>query len=147
MQYAGVDTQQFHHCIWFLFLCYINWTHGAFFWMHVSVLCLAIRSDRRNEPYRGWFLMGAPEDSERGIRQLSGNATWNLRWCSASSTSVSMRWRIGGPRLTCSTKLWIALGKSFWVRVRHAHFCTDLEMSFGYILGLDCVAYIEDVSC
>ena len=54
---------------------------------------------------------------------------------------------MGGQGLTCSTKLCIALGKSFLVRVRHAHFCTDLEMSFSYILGLDCVAYIEDVSC
>jgi len=31
--------------------------------------------------------------------------------------------------------------------VRRAHFCTDPEMSFSYILGLDSVAYIEDVSC
>jgi hypothetical protein len=52
----------------------------------------------------------------------------------ACSTSVSMRWRISGPRLTCSTKLCIALGKSFWVRVRRAHFCTDPEMSFDYWL-------------
>jgi len=31
MQYASADTQQFRHCIWFLFLCYLNWTHSAFF--------------------------------------------------------------------------------------------------------------------
>jgi len=42
-------------------------------------------------------------------------------------------------RLTCSTQLCIALGKSFLVRVRRAHFCTDPEISFSYILGLDSV--------
>ena len=42
-------------------------------------------------------------------------------------------------RLTWSTQLCIALDKSFWVRVRRAHFCTDPEISFSYILGLDSV--------
>jgi len=60
---------------------------------------------------------------------------FNMSIVICASTQVNVLSLYGeARRFTCSTQLCIALGKSFWVRVGRAHFGTDPEMSFSYIV-------------
>ena len=73
MQYAGVDTQLFHHCIWFLFLYYINWTWCLF--LFGCMFQLSVGLINPTEHYWKRVLCRGPEALPRAKSRALGKDT------------------------------------------------------------------------